>query len=363
MDIIIGGLIILAVIATGIAVYVRSLRGENLSRYDVPHKVTHPEPASQGMETVNAFLEKNFTAPAKAGGEAATLRAKRQRFEAMSDGREFDCVHIQASANGVEGEWTVVDGADLSQRILYIHGGAFAVGSAKSHRAITYNIAKRTGCAVFAPNYRLIPEHSRFDGIADCKTAYRWILGNGPDGESAAKSLGVMGDSAGGSLSLVIARWATRNGHVRNPNAIIGLSPTVDTTAQSPSIKANLDTDVMLKPLIGPLVKIPNWVYLLACRKTLGGSPSDPRLSPIMGDLSGLPPTLLQVSASEMLFDDSLRFAEKMRREGGDARVQSWAEMCHVWQIFDQMIPEAGAAYDAMATFLAQHGVGTARHA
>lgn len=351
---IIAGIGVLAVI---IWAYTRKLRGEDLSAYDAPHTVTFDAPNSPEMATVNAFLEENFTKPARDGGEAASLSAKRARFENMSAGRDFDCEHRPDSADGVAGEWTLIEGADPSRRILYIHGGAFAVGSAKSHRAITYNLAKRTGCVVFAPNYRLIPENSRFDGVADCKAAYRWITQNGPDGASPCAAVAVMGDSAGGSLSLVVARWATRQDDVRDPDAVIGLSPTTDTTAQSPSIKKNLDSDIMLRPLIAPLVKIPNGVYLLACRKMLGAAPSHPELSPIFDDLSGLPPTLLQASASEAIFDDSLRFAEKMRRAGGDVMVQSWRDMCHVWQIFDTMIPEAQHAFDEMAAFLKKHGV------
>lgn len=337
------------------------LSGENLSRYDGHTANKHFDaPNSDGWADVLAFLEENFTKPAKQGGEAATLRAKRARFETMSEGRTFDCEHRPDSftargGNVVEGEWTLVDGVDPARRILYLHGGAYAVGSAKSHRAITYNLAKRTGCAVFAPNYRLIPENKRLDCLTDCQDAYLWTLANGPDGAGESRSIAVMGDSAGGNLSLVVGRWASADPAIKTPSAIAGLSAHADTTAQSPSLKSNLNTDIMLKPLIAPLVKIPRALYLAATWKMAGVKPSDPRISPIMGDLSGLPPTLLQVSASEVLYDDSLRYAAKAISQGSHVAVQSWRDMCHVWHIFDHMLPEAHAAFDHIAAFLAAH--------
>ncbi|WP_371397502.1 alpha/beta hydrolase [Fretibacter rubidus] len=338
------------------------LRGENLARYDAPHTVTFDAPNSGGWPDVVQFLQDNFVAPAKQGGEAASLRAKRERFESIASQRSFDCTRTPATLTAsdsyeLSGEWTTIDGTDPARRILYVHGGAYAVGSAKSHRAITYNLAKRTGCAVFAINYRLIPENKRLSGVQDCKDAYLWTLANGPDGEAAAKTIAVMGDSAGGNLSLVVSRWASADSAIRTPDAIVGLSAHTDATAQSPSLKANLATDIMLQPMLAPILKIPVTLYRLAIWKMAGVKPAHPDLSPIMGDLAGLPPTLLQVSASEMLFDDNLRYATKAREYGSDVSVQSWRDMCHVWHIFDDKLSESHHAFDEIAAFLTTHGV------
>ncbi|MGB0907240.1 MAG: alpha/beta hydrolase [Maricaulaceae bacterium] len=331
------------------------LDGENLKKYDNHgHEVTFnpPEP-SAGQADVLEHLEVNFTAPGRSRND--TIHDKRERFEAGARDREFDCEHRQDSFGDLDGEWTLIDGADPNKRLLYIHGGAFAAGSAISHRPITYNIAKRTGCAVFAVNYRLIPENKRLDCPADSKAAYRWICENGPDGPAPAETIAVAGDSAGGNLTLVVSRWASADSAIKTPDAIIAISPTVDSTMSAPSIKRNYETDIMLKPLVGPLLKAPRSLLLLGAWITTRCRPSAPILSPIMGDLSSLPPTLIQVSSAEILYDDACRYQEKAKRAGSNVKLQSWAHMAHVWPIFDNLLPEAQHAFDEMAAFLKDH--------
>lgn len=328
------------------------LDGENLKKYDSHgFEVTFnpPEP-SAGQAQVLDFLETNFTAPNRSRTD--TIAAKRERFDAGARHREFDCEHRPDWIGDMDGEWTLVPGADPNKRLLYIHGGAFSVGSALSHRPITYNLAQRSGCAVFAVNYRLIPENKRLNCVTDSKAAYRWICENGPDGPAPAETIAVAGDSAGGNLTLVVSRWASQNNNIKTPDAIIALSPTVDGTMSAPSIKTNYETDIMLKPLVKPLLGKPRGLLLVAAWIMAKCKPSAPILSPIMGDLSGLPPTLIQVSSAEMLYDDACRYTEKARRAGSDVTLQSWAHMAHVWPIFDNMITEAQDAFDEMGAFL-----------
>lgn len=332
------------------------LDGENLKKYDNHgHQVTFnpPEP-SAGQADVLEFLEVNFTAPGRSGTD--TIHDKRERFDAGARDREFECEHRADSFGDLDGEWTLVPGADPNKRLLYIHGGAFSVGSAISHRPITYNLAKRTGCAVFAVNYRLIPENKRLDGVEDCKAAYRWICENGPDGPAKTDTIAVAGDSAGGNLTLVVSRWASLDNAIKTPDALIALSPTVDGTMSAPSIHRNYDSDIMLKPLVGPMLKKPRPLLLVGSWVLARCRPCNPIVSPIMGDLSDLPPTLIHVSSVEMLYDDACRYQEKAKRAGSEVKLQSWAHMAHVWPIFDNMLPEAQQAFDEMAKFLKANG-------
>lgn len=358
--------IIAVFIALGLFVHIR-LGGEDLSPWDEPaHAVDFKGPPSDGQALVLDYLDKNFTQPAKMGGDAATLRAKRARFETFGSERNDPCERIPASYESkgnetISGEWTVLPGTDPARRILYLHGGAFAVGSAVSHRAITYNLAKRTGCAVFAPNYRLIPENKRLDGVEDAKEAYKYAVANGPNGAETTEKIAVAGDSAGGNLTLMVIRWATSMRGLRTPDAAIALSPTVDGTLQSPSIQRNFETDIMLKPLVAPMLKIPRFVLLVGSWIAARIRPSHPTVSPIMGDLSGLPPTLIQASASEMLHDDALRYTNKAQAAGSLVSLQTWEDMCHVWPIFADMLPEAEQAFDEMASFLRDYGVAAPR--
>lgn len=332
------------------------LSGEDLSKYHVPHDVTfHVDPDSEAMKAVTDFVIDNFINPAKKGAPEGRLKAKREMFERNGRGRRFDCEHrpdiIRLKDHSLSGEWTLVDGFDPGRRILYFHGGGFTVGSAISHRAITYNLAKRTKAAVFAVDYRLMPEHSRQDIIDDAQAAYDWILKTGPHGERKVQRLAIGGDSAGANLVLSILPWARQTSR-RAPHAAFVFSAPVDTTFQSPSLHGNFKTDLMLQPLAAPIIKIPRPLLLWLNWKQLGMSPASPMVSPIMADLHGLPPILLQVSRHEMLFDDSVRYTEKARRAGVDVTLQSWSHVPHAFQIFDDMLPEAAQAMDETARFL-----------
>jgi acetyl esterase/lipase len=118
-------------------------------------------------------------------------------------------VEITATdANGVAAEWVVATDASPDQRLLYIHGGGFVVGSLRSHRMITAALSKACGVTVLAIDYRLLPEHRRKAAIADCQNAYRFMLENGPSGKGTAHEVYVAGDSAGGNLTLMLSAWA-----------------------------------------------------------------------------------------------------------------------------------------------------------
>ena len=279
------------------------------------------------------------------------LRFTRDFMEEMPAGREFDCEFRPTVADGVPGEWVLAPGADPTRRVLYIHGGAFIAGSPNSHRTITSRYAAETGAAVLAIDYRLMPENRRKYGIEDCRKAYRWILQNGPEGPTDLRRLYVSGDSAGGNLSLVISAWA-RDAGLRKPDAVIALSPLTDSAYASPSLRGNVKTDTMLGPLFGALMKIPRpllaWLYFLETRFRQ----VDPEVSPLRGDLSNLPPTLIQVSEAEMLLDDARRYVNKARAAGSPARLQSWAGLLHVWQIFNPEVPEAMEAFSEIGKFI-----------
>ncbi len=338
----------------------RKLSGEDLRKYDHPITPHATATQSEALDKLNAYLEEEFGGPAVSGLSKDGWRSKRERFDTGGLARtdleaEFRPDVITVNGRKITGSWTLVKGYDASRRILYIHGGGFTVGSDISHRALTTALAKRTGAAVFAPNYRLMPENPRSAGIEDARSAYDWVLENGPDGAAPAQTLAVSGDSAGGNLALMVSNWA-RNTSRRGPNAVLTFSSTTDSTFSSPSIKTNLDKDNMLRPLIGPMTKIPRLTLLFLIRKLYGYSPSHPDISPIYDDLSNLPPTFLLASQDETIHDDSARFAAKMRGNGSPVIFQSWAGgLPHVWPIFDNMIPEADSALDEVGTFLNQH--------
>jgi len=353
---------ILSVIIIALLLYTHFvLDGENLKKYDRNLPLTHNVPEQpEGLERLNAYLNENFGMQGQAANASSGWASKRERFDAAGLARDYECEFRSDSfvheGIKIDGDWTLIEGADPNKRILYLHGGAFTVGSAISHRPITYNLAKQTGCAVFAPNYRLMPENSRQATIDDSRAAYSWILDNGPDGPSTTDVIGIAGDSAGGNLALMVSHW-TRDTAQRKANAIVALSPVTDAALSSPSMKTNLDKDLILTPLLKPVLKAPRTLLLWGLKKAYGFNPSDPVISPVYDDLSGLAPTLIQASASEMLFDDAARYAVKADSQGSPIVFQSWTNLPHVWQIFDNYVQEAHQALDEIGVFLKRHGV------
>ena len=279
------------------------------------------------------------------------LKAARSIFDDISAGRDYESEFVPSDANGVPAEWVIAPGADSNRRVLYIHGGGFVMGSPKSHRPITSKFSEITGSAVLAIDYRLMPEHKLVDCVEDCRTAYQWILENGPDGPEKIRQLFIAGDSAGGNLTLSLIAWI-RDRKLRVPEAAVALSPLTDTTFSGASIRSNESSDIMLKPFLKVLNKIPQFIKSWWVVSKYRVRPANPIASPLLGDLSGLPPTLVQASESEMLLDDARRYVYKACASGSPAKLQTWADMVHIWQIFDPQIPQAVEAWDEIGKYL-----------
>ena len=328
------------------------LRGADLSAFDGP--------AGERFSSGDRPSDEALAVVASMGGigdllKSTPLRERtpmlRKYMDEVFSGRSFDARFIPADAGGVRAEWVLAPGADPARRTLYIHGGAFMLGSPRSHRTLTTRFSALTGGAVLAIDYRLMPEHPRRAGIEDCRTAYRWLLAHGPDGAAPAEAVFVAGDSAGGNLTLSLVAWARDSG-LRVPDAAVALSPLTDATLASPSIAANVHSDAMLGPLFGKLVQAPRWLTLWLGWLQTRINPSNPLVSPLRGDLARLPPVLVQASEAEMLLDDSRRYVNKARAAGSPARLQTWTHMVHVWQIFNPELNEARHALEQIGRFL-----------
>ena len=198
------------------------LRGENLAYLDQPPPPTVP--ARPGPE-MQAVLERLREATDQVGHTRGRqqVAAVRELLDSWGEGN-YESSFRSVDNGTVRGEWVLAPEHRADWRLLYIHGGAFFAGSPRSHRPITDRLARLTGAAVFALDYRLMPEHRRIDGIEDCRAAFRWILGNGPDGPGDAGRVVIAGDSAGGSLTLALIAWVRDQG-LRQADAAIAFSP------------------------------------------------------------------------------------------------------------------------------------------
>lgn len=336
------------------------LRGADLRVFDCPRssgsgRLWQSFSSADGMNDEHqAVIEtlSRLAATLQATPRTQQLAMLRSYMESMFADCQLDAEFIPVHAGGVPAEWVLAPGADPDRRALYIHGGAYTMGSPLSHRVITSKFSEISGGAVLAIDYRLMPENRRIAGIEDCRTAYRWILENGPDGPSPPKCLFVAGDSAGGNLTLSLIAWV-RDQHLRAPDAAVALAPQTDATFGSPSLKVNLATDAMLGPMFAPLTKVPRSVLVWAGLFQNRMRPCNPTISPVFGDLSNLPPLLIHASESEMLLDDSIRYFNKATSAGSPVTLQTWGHAVHVWHIFHPNLTEAREAFEEIRMFLA----------
>ena len=331
--------------------------GEDLSVYDRAveagggERFPNPAGPSTGHQGVVTALEaKRPEIETLSSGKM--IAWVREFMESMASGKVLDARFVPVECNGVPCEWVLAPGADPARRVLYLHGGAFFAGSPVSHRSATVRYSQVANAAVLAVDYRLLPENRRRDGIEDCRQAYRWLLENGPDGPGPVEALFLGGDSAGGNLALVISAWA-RDSRLRRPDAVVALSPVTDSTFLAPSIRGNVEKDTLVRPLFGPLLRVPRFMLRWIVLGITRARPTSPMISPVYGDLSDLPPTLVQASESEMLFDDARRYVNKARAAGSPVYLQSWPGLLHAWQLFYPEVPESGQAWKQIESFLA----------
>lgn len=246
-------------------------------------------------------------------------------------------VEIAGPAGPLAADHISVGPVDRGAMILYIHGGAFVTGSPRTHGAMLARLSKLSGLPVFAPAYRLAPEHPFPAALEDAEAAWSHLYRLGYDPPRIV--LGA--DSAGAAIAFALLSRLCRRG--TPPAAAFGFSPFVDLSGQSPSLASNAAADPLL-----PAARLAEVVAMY-----LQGHPAeDPEASPLFADYPGAPPVLLQHAETEILRDDALRLAHRLRGFGAGVTVESWPSAPHVWQFFDGWIPEARAALANTARFL-----------
>ena len=239
--------------------------------------------------------------------------------------------------DGLGGRMVRAPGADARQVLLWLHGGAFFLGSSLSYRAFAARVSAASGMAVFVLDYRLVPEHPFPAAREDTAAALDWLDTRG------LSTVAIGGDSAGGNLAAGAVQARIAAG-ARVPDALWLLSPWLDLTHSGASIPERAARD--------PFIAVAGMTA--TARAYLGDvNPADARASPLFGAVDGFPPTLIQVGSEEVLFDDALRFADKLRAAGRTPLFQEWAGMIHVWPMFAHALDEGAWAIAQGGAFLA----------
>ncbi|HUR72774.1 MAG TPA: alpha/beta hydrolase [Sporichthya sp.] len=248
------------------------------------------------------------------------------------------------SINGIGAEWVHGPGVpggrpDARERvILYLHGGGWLFGNLGSHRRMISKISRTARLPVLALDYRMVPAVTFAEEIGDCVAGYRWLLERGVKPERIA----IMGDSAGGHLTFATALRARDEG-LPMPAALVGLSGVYDMSTESKKAHANHAAD-----RTGALTAL-EWMMRVVLA---GADPADGTVSPLRADLAGLPPTLLVVSSTEVVYCDSERMAQALAAAGVPCTLSVWPEQLHVFQSFGPVVPEAARSIAEIARFV-----------
>lgn len=248
------------------------------------------------------------------------------------------CRAESATIGSLAAEWVIPAEAADGRAILYLHGGAYCLGSARSHRFLGGYVARAAQRRVLLPDYRLSPEHPFPAAVDDTVAAYRWLLATGYKPEN----LTIMGDSAGGGLALA-ALVALRDAGERLPGTAVCLSPWADLAGTGDSMTGKRQADALLSPEL--LARYARWY-------ADGRDLTHPLISPLYASLAGLPRLLIQVGENEILLDDATRLAARARTDGVDVTLEVWPDMVHVWHALTVLIPESRHAITRIADFI-----------
>ena len=238
-----------------------------------------------------------------------------------------------------------IDIADVEPRgtIFHIHGGGFALGSAAGSVGLASSLARKTGMRAVSVDYRLAPEHPYPAGLQDVTAAYRALL----EQAGSAAHVVVSGESAGGNLAVELLVAGKADG-LTMPAAALLLSPMTDLTATGSSYAGKADVD----PAISAQAIRARTADYLAGTDT---DRSDPLVSPIFADLSGLPPLLIQAGSHEVLLDDATRLAVKAATDDVAVILDITPGVPHVFQAFAALLDEGDIALNRAARFIKDH--------
>jgi len=237
----------------------------------------------------------------------------------------------------VPADWFAPVRGESEGYVFYVHGGSFVFERGPAVTDLVGRLAAGADARVFAPNYRLAPEHPCPAAVDDVVAAYRWLLRNTHNVRVVA-----LAESAGCAI-LLAALQRLRDEGDNLPAGVLLLSPWVDLSLQSWSIiaasLAGTDGSTMLA--LGVMAHL-----------YLDGRPaSDPVASPLFGDFAGLPPMTIHAAKDDLLYDDAVRLAERVRDVGGDLTVRLWSEEGHVWE--KSQTPKARQSIELASQFIA----------
>jgi acetyl esterase/lipase len=257
--------------------------------------------------------------------------------EMQSSGVPDGIRNTRENVGGVECEVFCYEGAARDKVILYYHGGGFCLGIYPSNRDFVAGLAYRCKADIYMPDYRLAPENPYPAALEDAARVYRGMLDRGLQPENIV----IMGDSSGGALS-VSALLELKEKGIPMPKALAYITPVFDLTGKSETIQTRREQDPFGQEDPLSIAKI----YVGE------NDPASPMLSPLFGNLDGLPPVLIHSGEYDVFSGDSEHFARTVSLTGGEAEYKEWEEMWHIFHMQAAFVPEAELALEKMCAYI-----------
>ena len=289
---------------------------------------------SKELKDVINFLRAGQTSPV-----VPTLEERRTYADQMGEMTQIpeEVTYEYFGIKDVPVAWVTGPNSEKEKVIIYLHGGAYIVGSIKSGRALSLKFSQISSARILVVEYRLAPENPFPAGLDDTISVYKWLI----DSENIKpKNIIIAGSSAGGGLTMS-ALIKLRDEGLPLPAAGIIISPWADLTCQSKSFMGKADVEPWLTP---------NALREAADFYLGVNDPRNPYISTIFADFKGLPPLFIQVGGLEMLWDDSQCLAENAKKAGIDFELDIWDDLFHVFVAFPS--PESRQATEKIKKFI-----------
>ena len=288
---------------------------------------------SPALEKILAAKRANPYSDEKSVDELRTEHRAGGAAVPLPEGTTWEAI----DAGGVPAEWIACGSPTSGKVFLFIHGGGYYRGSAAATRSTAARISAVSGMRCLSIDYRLAPENTFPAAIDDTYTAYKWLLKQGV----TPADIVVGGISAGGGLTLALL-LKLKETRESQPAGAVPMSAWTDLTQSGDTMHTNAESDpVICKAYLDRMAGL-----------YLGGTDAKvPLASPLFGDLTGLPPLLVQIGTAESMLDDSRRFAERARDAGVDVEYEPWEDMFHGWHGSAHVLDEAQQAIESIGRF------------
>jgi acetyl esterase/lipase len=252
-----------------------------------------------------------------------------------------DITLTAADLGGIAGEWSLAPGSDAERVLMFFHGGGYCSGSIASHRRMVTEAGRAAGVRTLAVGYRLAPEHPFPAAFDDATAAWRFLRTQG----YAPDRIAVGGDSAGGNLTCVLVNALRAQGE--RPACAWLVSPWTDLTMSGASLAT--------KDSVDPLIHKPYLEELASAYVPAGIARNDPRVSPLVSDLRGFVPSLIQVGSHETLLDDATRLAHALGAADVEVTLEVWPEMIHAWALWNAHLEPGRRALAQAGAFMRRY--------